>query len=103
MPDIEGVRADFAIDIGWQLMSAETEVAVDEGVCGEEILGLPRRFESLHLPLSSPCWSMRVFGSIVQISALSVLDARKQLTRSDAIAAQLIGNDHAWMPAVGRS
>ncbi len=94
MPDIEGVRADFAIDPGWQLMSAGTEVAVNEGVGGEEILGLPRRLEPLHLPFSSPCWSMRVFGSIIQISALSVLDVRKQLTLSDAIAPQLVGHDY---------
>jgi hypothetical protein len=38
--------------------------------------------------------SMRVFGAIVQISTLSVLDARKQLALSDAIAAQLVGHDH---------
>ena len=37
---------------------------------------------------------MRVLGSIVQISALPVLDAGKQLTLSDAIAAQLVGHDH---------
>jgi hypothetical protein len=66
-------------------MSAGTEVAVNEGVSEEEVLGLPRRFEPLHPPLSSPRRSMRVFGSIIQISALSVLDARKQLTLSDAI------------------
>jgi hypothetical protein len=37
---------------------------------------------------------MRVLGSIIQISALSVLDAGKQLTLSDAIAPQLVGHDH---------
>jgi hypothetical protein len=67
-------------------MSAGTEVVV-EGVGGEEVLGLPRRFEPLHLPLSSSRWSMRVLGPIVQISALPVLGARKQLTLSDAVAA----------------
>jgi hypothetical protein len=70
-------------------MSAGTEVAVNEGVGGEEVLGLLRRFEPLHLPLSSPRRSMRVLGSIIQISALSVLDAREQLGLSDAIAPQL--------------
>jgi hypothetical protein len=62
-------------------------VAVNEGVGGEEVLGLPREFEPLHLTLSSLRRSMRVLGPIVQISALSVLDARKQLTLSDAVAA----------------
>ena len=77
MPDIEGAGPDFAIDTGCQLMSAGTEVAVDEGVGGEEVLGLPRRFEPLHLPLSSSCRPMRVLGPIIQIPALSMLDARQ--------------------------
>jgi hypothetical protein len=38
-------------------------------------------------------WSMRILGPIVQISALSVLDAGKQLTPSDTIAPQLVGHD----------
>jgi hypothetical protein len=37
---------------------------------------------------------MRVLGPIVQISALSVLDAEKQMTLSDAIAPQLVGHGH---------
>ena len=58
VPDIEGVRPDLAMVGGCQLMSAGMEVAVNEGVGGEEILGLPRRFEPLHLPFSSSCRSM---------------------------------------------
>jgi hypothetical protein len=65
-------------------MSAVTEVAVNEGVGGEELLCLPRRFEPLHLPLSSSRRTMRVLGPIIQISALSVLDARKQPPLGDA-------------------
>jgi hypothetical protein len=70
------------------------EVTVDEGMSGEEVLRLFGRFEPLHLPLSSSRRSMRVLGTIVQISALSVLDTGKQLTPSDAIAPQLVGHDH---------
>jgi hypothetical protein len=65
LPDIEGLGSNITIDRGGQLMSAGAEVAVNEGVGGEEVLGLPRRFEPLHLPFSSPRWSMRVLGSIV--------------------------------------
>jgi hypothetical protein len=75
-------------------MAAGTDVAVNERVSGEKVLGLPRRFEPLHLPLSSSRWSMRVFGPIIQISALSVLDAWKQLTLSDAVAPKLVGHNH---------
>lgn len=94
MPDTEGIRPDLAIDTGWQLMSAGMEVTVDESVGGEKVLGLLRRFEPLHLPLSLSCRPMRVLSSIIQISALPVLDARKQLTLRDTIASQLVGHNH---------
>ena len=38
---------------------------------------------------------MRVFGPIIQIAALSVLDAEKQLSLSDTIAAYRVGHDDA--------
>jgi hypothetical protein len=37
---------------------------------------------------------MRILRPIIQIPALSVLDAGKQLTPSDAVAPQLVGHDH---------
>ncbi len=84
----------IAIGMSYKLMSRRMEVAVDEGMSGEEVLRLFGRFEPLHLPLSSARRPMRVPGPNVQVSALSVLDAGKQLTPSDAIAAQLVGHDH---------
>ena len=81
--------------MGYKLMSTWMEVAVDEGMSGEEVLRLFGRFEPLHLPLSSSRRPMRVLGPIVQISALSVLDAGKQLTPSDTIAPQLVSHDHS--------
>jgi hypothetical protein len=42
VPDIKGVRPDFAIETGCQLMASGTEVAVNEGVGREKVLGLPR-------------------------------------------------------------
>jgi hypothetical protein len=82
--------------MGCKLVSTWTEVTVDERMSGEEVRRLFGRFEPLHLPLSSSGRPMRVLGSIVQISALSVLDARKQLTPSDTITPQLVGHDHPW-------
>jgi hypothetical protein len=38
--------------MGYKLMSTWMEVAVDEGMGGEKVLGLFGRFEPLHLPLS---------------------------------------------------
>ncbi len=75
-------------------MSTRMEVTIDERVSGEEVLGLFGRFGPSHLPLSSSRRSMRVLRPIVQMSALSVLDAAKQLTLSDAVAPQLVGHDH---------
>ena len=57
-PGIEGLRPDVAVVRGCELMSAGMEVTVNEGVGGKKALGLPGRFEPLHLPLSSSCWSM---------------------------------------------
>ena len=71
-------------------MSAGMEVAVNEGVGGEEILGLPRRFEPVHLPFSSSRWPMPVFRPIIE---MSVLDAWKQLTLGDAVAPQLVSHN----------
>lgn len=62
-PDIEGIQPDLAIGRGWYEVPAGMGVTVNEGMGGEEILGLPGRFESLHLTLS------------------------------DAVAAQLVGHD----------
>jgi hypothetical protein len=84
----------IAIGMSYKLVSTWMEVTVDEGMSGEEVLRLFGRFEPLHLPLSSSRRPMRILGPIVQISALSVLDAGKQLTPSDAIAPQRVGHNH---------
>jgi len=39
-------------------MPAWIEVAMDERVSGEEVLGLLGRFEPLHLPFAAPCRPM---------------------------------------------
>jgi len=52
-------------------VSSWVEMTVDECMRGEKIVGLFRRFESLHLALAAACRTMRVFRAIVQISTLS--------------------------------
>ena len=76
-------------------MSSWMEMTVDECVRGEKVVGLLRRFKSLHLALTASCRTVRVFGAIVQISALSMFGLWKQLALSHAVASQLIGHDHA--------
>jgi hypothetical protein len=58
LPDPERRRANCAIIVGGQLVARRMKVAVDECVGGEKVLGLPGRFESLHLSFPTPGWSM---------------------------------------------
>ena len=71
------------------------EMTVDECMRREKVVGLVRRFESLHLALAVACRTVRVFRTIVQISALSMFSLWKQLTLSHTVASQLVGHDHA--------
>jgi hypothetical protein len=54
LPDIERRRSDRAICGGWHEVSAWMEVAMNERVSGEEVMGLLGRFEPLHLSLLTP-------------------------------------------------
>ena len=58
LPDIKCVGPVCTICIGCQEMPAWMEVAMDERVSGEEVLGLLGRFEPLHLSVSTPCRPM---------------------------------------------
>jgi hypothetical protein len=49
-------------------------VARDEGVRRQEALGVPERFEPLHLALLSAGWLVRILCPVVQGAALPVLD-----------------------------
>jgi hypothetical protein len=75
-------------------MTSWTKVAIDEGVCGQEALCLPRRLEALHLPFSAPRRSVRVLRSIVQVAALAVFDIGHQRTLCHPIAAELVGDEN---------
>jgi len=55
---------------------AELEVVVDPTVAGEKALRVTRRLEALHLSLSSSCRLVRHLSAIVEIPALTMLDAR---------------------------
>jgi hypothetical protein len=56
--DVKDLSPNCAIRIGGQQMAAWMEVAMDECVSEEEVLGVARRFESLHLPLAPSRRSM---------------------------------------------
>jgi hypothetical protein len=94
LPDPERLRSNCSIIVGGQLVATRMKVTVDECVSEEKVLGLPRRFESLHMSFPTPCWSMRVLRAVVQVPALSVFYLRKQVASGHAVASQFVGHDH---------
>ena len=75
-------------------MAAKLEVAVHTAMSGEKALCLRYRFEPLHLPLSSPGRLMRNLYSVVQISALPVLDLRQDVPFGGSVTFQFVGHEH---------
>jgi hypothetical protein len=94
MPDMNTDRPDGAIGVACQEMPAWIEVAMDECMGGEKGLRLLWRVELLHLSFPAPRRSMRILRAVVQISALSMLDIRKQLTFRHPAAPQLVSHDN---------
>ena len=58
VPDIKSHSPERTICVTCQQMAAWVEVATDECVSGQEVLGLLGRFEPLHLPFPTPRRSM---------------------------------------------
>ena len=79
---------------GGEAVTTKLEVVVDPAVGGKEALCMTRRLEPLHLPFSSSRLLMRHLGSVVEVSALAMLDTGQDLPLRRAVAAQLIGHDH---------
>jgi hypothetical protein len=52
-------------------MPTRAEVLSDETIGREEPLGVPWRFEPLHVPLPLTGWLMRVLCTIIEIAMLS--------------------------------
>jgi hypothetical protein len=74
-------------------MAAKLEVVVDLAVGGEEALRMMPWLETLHLSLSSSRWLVRHLGAIVEISALTVLDARQDHALCGSVALELVRHD----------
>ena len=100
-PDLERLRASAAIAGCGHQMAPWPKVIVDDRMRRQEPLRLIGRLEPLHLPLSSSRGSMRVFSSIIQVSARPMADIRQDRPLSDAIAAQAVRDEASWLvPAV---
>lgn len=74
-----------ALSRAWRCSAAERrgrrswKLGVDPAVAGEEALGLTGWLDALHLPLPASCRLVRRLGSVVEVAALSVLDAGQDL------------------------
>ena len=89
-PDFESLRPDRMMGMGYKLMSTRMEVAVDEGMSGEEVLRLFGRFEPLHLPLSSARRPM-LSGPLCRPPCGAILPRRGQAISGGIGAASRLG------------
>ena len=93
-PGLEGTVTGGAMVDGGQAMAAELEEVVNLAVTGEELLGMPRRLEPLHLSFSPSCRLVRDFSLVVEVMALSMFDPGQDLPLGRTIAPELVGHDH---------
>src|SRR5262245_2102370 len=77
-------------------MTVRAKVITNETVRREKSLRVASRFEPPNRSLSLARWLMRILGPIVQTFVLAVLYTGQQLLFGCCIAAQLIGDQHAW-------
>jgi len=92
-PGLERFGPDGSILTGGQAVAAARKEVVDPVVGGEKALSVPRRLETLHLPLSPSGGLVRVLCSIVQPLVLPVLDAGHDLPLG-SLAARQLARDH---------
>ena len=59
-------------------------------------MGVPRRPEPLHRPLTPACRLVGVLGSVVSVATLTVFHTWQHLPFRGPIAAKLVGDEHAW-------
>lgn len=72
-------------------------MVVDHAMCRQETLRLLDRLELLHLTFSPSRRTVRVFCPVVQILTGAVPHLRQQLALRDAVAAQAVRDDAAWL------
>lgn len=63
-------------------------------VNGDEPLEMPRGFEPLHNPLSSPCWLVRIFRAVVETLVLSMFEFHPHFIARRAVGAELVVDHH---------
>jgi hypothetical protein len=82
-------------------MSFRSEMSSQDAMDFKKALRMLGRFEALHATLSLSSRLMGVLRAVVQIPALPMSYSRQHDFLGGAIAAQLVGDDHAGRPAGG--
>src|SRR5919206_1535783 len=95
LPHPKRVRMGRPVGTRGHPVATRTKVAVDRPVSREKALRLAGRLEPLHLALAATRRPMRVLGTIVQISALPMLDTGQDLALRGSIRSELVGHDHS--------
>ena len=95
-PDVGSLGPGSSVLSSSDMIAAEVEQVIDLIVGGEEARRLAGRFKLLHLPLSSACRLVRIFGSVVQSLVLAMLNAGHDLSFGRAVAGKLVGDHDAW-------
>jgi hypothetical protein len=93
MPDCEAVGHFGSPSGRAEQMSSRSKVCGDATEGRQEPLRMPHRFTAFHRPFTLSGGLMRVLGA-VQIPRPPVLHRRHELTVSDLVAAQLVGDQH---------
>jgi hypothetical protein len=75
-------------------MPARAEVLGDGTVGGEELLGVPWRFEPLHAPLALTRGLVGVLGAVIEIPMLAVFYSQEHLPLGGPIAFQFVGTEY---------
>lgn len=92
-PDVADFVPHRAIGVRGHQVSARMEVAMDKRVSRKAASRLFWRFDSLYLARSTPCRTMGVLGSIVQISALPMFNLGRELAVCHPVASKFVDRD----------
>jgi len=85
---------------GVKQMPSDGEEVANDAMDGEEPLGLRHGFETPHVCLTTARGLMRDFGPVVGIARHVMDDGRHDHTMRGAVAAEAIGDDATWQPAM---
>ena len=95
-PALESLDHRFTVVASPEAVTTGAEVGGNRPIGGKEALCVARGLEPSHDPFPLPRGLVGVFRTVVQVSVLSVLDAREHVPLRSPIAFELIRDDDSW-------